>query len=145
MANIKDWIKDKLGNTFIPKTLTSAVYDDNNIPLSETLDTLNGNLSKIQTSINTLKVYNYTSWVNNGTSVTFEIPSEVQDGLLIVHIQNVLWYNACLIAKQYIGDILIKQTFVNAPNLPISISGKILTVTNNSGYNQYCYIKLLAF
>ena len=44
MANIKDWITDKLGNIFIPKTLTSAVYDDNNIPLSETLDTLNSNL-----------------------------------------------------------------------------------------------------
>lgn len=45
MANIKDWIKDKVGNIFIPKTLTSAVYDDNNIPLSDTLDTLNSNLS----------------------------------------------------------------------------------------------------
>lgn len=56
-----------------------------------------------------------------------------------------MWYNACLIGEQYTGDVMIKQTFASIESLPISISGRILTVTNNSGYNQYCYIKLLAF
>lgn len=47
MANIKDWIKDKLGNIIVPKTLTSAVYDDNGTALSDTLDTLNSKFAVI--------------------------------------------------------------------------------------------------
>lgn len=66
MANIKDWIKDKVGNIFIPKTLTSAVYDDNNIPLSETLQTVNNAISKDYVIERTS---NYVKWASGRAEV----------------------------------------------------------------------------
>lgn len=53
MANILNWLKDKKGNTIVPKTLTKAIQDENGETLETTvqniensLDSLNSNLEK---------------------------------------------------------------------------------------------------